>query len=63
MLKQFTLLTSKNKNTKVIEKKAGPEDPAPPPVNQGGGYSGQHKKVKPVKGNFPRNFSKYKLAN
>jgi hypothetical protein len=56
MLKQFTLLTSRNKNSKKIEKKAGPEDPAPPPVNQGGGYSSSHKKVKPDRRSIQRSF-------
>ena len=56
MLKQFTLLTSKNKNTKKIEKKLSPEGPNPPPINQGGGYTSQHKKIKPSKGTLQRSF-------
>ena len=56
MLKQFTLLTSKNKNTKKIEKKLSPEGPNPPPINQGGGYTSQHKKIKPRKGTLQRSF-------
>jgi hypothetical protein len=50
MLKQFTLLTSKNKNVKKMEKKS--EWPTANP----GGYSGQHKKIKPSKGTLQRSF-------
>jgi len=44
----FTLVASRNKNTKNIEKLH---------VESG------RKKIKPVKGSFPRNFPKFKVVN
>jgi len=58
MQRLLILLTSRNKNAKKLEKKS-----EWPSANPGGGYSSQHKKVKPVKGSFPRNFPKFKVAN
>jgi len=54
----FTLVASRNKNTKKIEK-----TPEYGSANPGSGYSKSHKKVKPVNGSFPRNFPKFKAAN
>jgi hypothetical protein len=57
------LTASRNKGTKKIEKMPSPEASNPPPVNQGGGYSKSHKKVRAVKGSFPRNFPQFKVVN
>lgn len=54
----FTLVASRNKNRKNIEK-----TPMYGSANPGSGYSKSHKKVKPVKGSFPRNFPGFKVVN
>ena len=50
----------KSQRCLVVGQKKGPESSSPPPINQGGGYSSKHKKIKPVKGSYQYAFPQKK---